>query len=99
MPNIDTIDNKREAVHNSQTYYIMDTKTFCGQCGTENRKENNFCFKCGGKLDYSLEDLTVTKTKPTASLGYFDIKETLRRLIKTNGFSIILIGEYYFRYE
>jgi hypothetical protein len=77
----------------------MDNKTFCGQCGTENPKENNFCFKCGHKLVHAMDGLTVTETKPTTSSDYLDIKETLQRLIKTNGFSTILIRDYYVQFS
>lgn len=77
----------------------MDTKTFCGQCGTENPKENNFCFKCGHKLVHSTDGLTATETNPVTSSDYLDIKETLQRLIKTSGFSIISIGDYYVQFS
>lgn len=77
----------------------METKTFCGQCGTENPKENNFCFKCGHKLVHATDGLTVNETKFTTSSDYLDIKETLQRLIKTNGFSTILIGDYYIQFS
>lgn len=77
----------------------MDTKTFCGQCGTGNPKENNFCFKCGHKLVHSKDGLTATETNPVISSDYLDIKETLQRLIKTSGFSIISIGDYYVQFS
>jgi uncharacterized membrane protein YkgB len=77
----------------------MKTKIFCGQCGTENPRENNFCLKCGHKLVHAMDSLTVTETKPATSSDYFDIKGTLQRLIRTSGFSIISIGDYYVQFS
>ena len=77
----------------------MDTKTFCGQCGTENPRENNFCFKCGQKLVHLTDGLPITETKPAISPDYLDIKETLQRLKRTSGFSIISIGDYYVQFS
>lgn len=77
----------------------MEDTIFCGQCGTENPKENNFCFKCGHKLVHTTDGLTLTETKSAKSFDYLDIKETLQRLIKTNGFSIISIGDFYVQFS
>jgi len=77
----------------------MDTKIFCGQCGTENPRESNFCFKCGHKLTHTADGLTETETKPATSPDYLDIKDTLQELIKRDGFTIISIGDYYVQFS
>lgn len=75
----------------------METKIFCGQCGTENLEENKFCFNCGQKIVPREIDLNLKA--PTTYSKYNDIKETLQRLIKSNGFSVILIGDYYVQFS
>lgn len=77
----------------------MDTKTFCGQCGTENPSDNNFCFKCGHKLVFATDNSTATETKPSTNSDYQDIKDTLQQLIKSPGFTIISIGDYYVQFS
>lgn len=77
----------------------MDNKTFCGQCGTENPMESNFCFKCGQKLVHTTDSLTVTEATLATNPDYLDIKETLQELIKRDGFTIISIGDYYVQFS
>lgn len=77
----------------------MDNKIFCGQCGTENPTENNFCFKCGQKLTRVSEGFTEIDNNTTTNNEYVDIKKALQRLINTNGFTIISIGDYYVQFS
>lgn len=77
----------------------MNNIIFCGQCGNENPIENNYCIKCGQKLTHVSEELTKTNYKTASDIDYLDIKETLDQLIKTNGFSIISIGDYYVQFS
>lgn len=76
----------------------METKIFCGQCGTENPRESNFCFKCGQKLVHTADNFTVIENKPAKISEFFDIRDSIQQLLKTNGFLIISIGDYYVQF-
>jgi len=77
----------------------MESKIFCGQCGTKNPKENNYCFKCGFNLIHEPDSLNVTEVISSNISDYNDIKEALQCLINTNGWLVITIGDYYVQFS
>jgi hypothetical protein len=77
----------------------MENYLFCGQCGVSNPKESNFCFSCGQKLIKATVNITGAVNKPDINSDYPDIQDTLLKLIKASGYSIISIGDYYVQFS
>lgn len=74
-------------------------KIYCGKCGKENPIENNFCYSCGEKLQFSKQnDSPVNFSKPLEK-NYDEIRLALEQLIKNNGFIIISKGKYYVQFD
>lgn len=75
----------------------MKKKIFCEKCGAGNPIENNFCFNCGQKIFKEGNHLNNTILKNNHN--YHEIKDFLQRLIKSNGYLIITIGDFYVQFK
>ena len=85
-----------------------EKKIFCGNCGTQNPVENNFCFKCGNKIIEPVIQLEVTKPvvevkktsvrKPIPQNIYTELNKKLIKLIKISGFFNLKVDKYNIEY-
>lgn len=75
----------------------MKKNIFCEKCGAGNPIENNFCFNCGQKIFKEGNHLNNKILKNNHN--YHEIKDFLQRLIKSNGYLIITIGDFYVQFK
>ena len=53
-----------------------ESKIFCGQCGSETLISSNFCYKCGAKLVFEVDDENANTQKNNDPLKKSVLKET-----------------------
>jgi len=73
----------------------IEKQIFCGKCGVQNPILNNFCFKCGNKINEPVQPLSVEKKLAekkvaikkiiTPNTVYTELNKYLVKLIKTSG--------------
>lgn len=76
----------------------MNETIFCGKCGTKNPVSSNFCYKCGSQLFLNTGAEIKTKALPSPVTDYEDIKQGLQNLIRSSGFIVISIGDFYVQF-
>jgi hypothetical protein len=77
----------------------MENKIFCGQCGTANPFESNFCYSCGQKLVKAYSNLGSNEPKREIGSEFNDVQVLLQKLLRSNGFFTITIDDYYVQFS
>jgi hypothetical protein len=82
--------------------YLTMEKIYCGNCGHPNLLENNFCNKCGTKLNFDKSSINLIKEEPeifdNSSVKYQQLQQKLFELAMASGYINLICGEYTIQY-